>query len=186
MIPINILLDWANFAMRDLSIFLYIPRFLISLIEVNSPRADRSRTFCRVFSSRPRLRMSPVVLVRTVSAQRVRPRPSVSTGSLFPIPPATATELDWLRNWTAAATWRHENSTGSLLSFNILASPPVHWLLPLEASTCALAFGSRSAYVPLRYTRHDTIRHDTTRHGTARRALTRLVTSGRPNFRLRG
>lgn len=42
-----------------------------------------------------------------------------------------------------------------------------------------------------RQTRHDTTRHDTTtrhttRHGTARRALTRLVTSDRPNFQLRG
>lgn len=168
MIPINILLDWANFAMRDLSIFRYIPRFLISLIEVNSPRADRSRTFCRVFSSRPRLRMSPVVLVRTVSAQRVRPRPSASTGSLFPIPPATTTELDWLRNWTAAVTWRHENSTGSLLSFNILASPLAAAARGIDMrSGFRLSFRLRSA--PLHAARYDTIRHDTTtRHGTVR------------------
>jgi len=120
-----------------------------------------------LFFSRLSLRMSPVVPVRTVTAQRVWLQPSVST-----FDPPLRQGLERLAQELNAATWR--TRTGSLLPFNILASP-------LAAAARGIDMRSGFRLVPFRSARYGTARYCTARHGTARHAalFARLVTSGR-------
>jgi len=116
-----------------------------------------------LFFSCPSLRMSPVVSVRTIAAQWVWPQPSVSTFD----PPL---RLERLVQELNAATWR--TRTGSLLPFNILASP-------LAAAARGIDMRSSFRLAPFRSARLGTLRHGTARYDPAQHAVlfARLVTS---------
>lgn len=113
-----------------------------------------------LFFSCPSLRMSPVVSVRTIAAQRVWPQSSVST---FDPPP----RLERLVQELNAATWR--TRTGSLLPFNILASP-------LAAAARGIDMRSSFRLAPFRSARLGTARYDPAQHTVL---FARLVTSDR-------
>ncbi|EGI60785.1 hypothetical protein G5I_10983 [Acromyrmex echinatior] len=134
-----------------------------------------------LFFSRLSLRMSPVVPVRTVAAQRVWLQPSVST-----FDPPLRQGLERLAQELNAATWR--TRTGSLLPFNILASP-------LAAAARGIDMRSGFRLVPFCSVWYGTARYCTARHGTARHAASRHAVPCRavrtpryvrPDLQLRG
>lgn len=157
---LNIFLDWNPPILRDLR--LYTPDFLFP-IEL-TPRANRSRTV-------PRL-LFPLVFADVASS--ASPDCLGATGlatsacfhRLFRSPPrlrkqtGSGIEPPRLRGGTRTA--------GSLLSFNILASPLAAAARSIDMRPgFRISFRLRSA--SLHAARHrDTTRYDTTRHGTTR------------------
>lgn len=155
MIP-NILLDWTNLALRDLYFVYTLPISYSRSKLTHLVPTDRA-----FFSSHSRLRMSPVVPVQTRRGGSGHER-LFPLGRLFRSPrrgygARLAQKLN--RRGYVAGT---REQAGSLLSFNILASP-------LAAAARGIDMRSGFRLVPLTFrsatrgtTRHGMTRHDTT------------------------